>query len=56
MHSGIDGGAVVEPLNDLLGVLSTIVDVDGTVKVSGYSLIVCVCCDGQILRQRACGV
>jgi acetylornithine deacetylase/succinyl-diaminopimelate desuccinylase-like protein len=32
LHSGVDGGAVVEPLNDLLGVLATLVDSRGMVR------------------------
>lgn len=32
LHSGIDGGAVVEPLNDLVGVLATLVDSRGMVR------------------------
>jgi hypothetical protein len=32
LHSGIDGGAVVEPLNDLLGILATLVDSRGMVR------------------------
>ena len=33
LHTGIDGGAVVEPLNDLLGVLATLVDSRGMVLI-----------------------
>ena len=32
LHSGVDGGAVVEPLNDLVGVLATLVDSRGMVR------------------------
>lgn len=42
LHSGVDGGAVVEPLNDLIGVLSTLVDARGMVskKVTGKDMLV----------------
>lgn len=33
LHSGIDGGAVVEPLNDLVGLLATLVDSRGMVRL-----------------------
>jgi hypothetical protein len=33
LHSGVDGGAVVEPMTDLLGVLSSLADSHGQVLV-----------------------
>ncbi|EWM27879.1 zn-dependent exopeptidase [Nannochloropsis gaditana] len=36
LHSGIDGGAVVEPLNDLVGILATLVDARGMVLVPDF--------------------
>lgn len=33
---GVDGGAVVEPLNDLVGVLATLVDSRGMVLVPDF--------------------
>jgi len=41
LHSGIDGGAVVEPLNDLIGIMATLVDSRGMVgsaRGSSYCL------------------
>lgn len=36
LHSGIDGGAVFEPMNDLITVLGTLVDASGVVCVPGF--------------------
>lgn len=36
LHSGVDGGAIVEPLNDLITVLSTLVDSRGIGLVPGF--------------------
>lgn len=36
LHSGVDGGAIVEPLNDLITVLSTLVDSRGVGLVPGF--------------------
>ena len=35
MHTGVDGGAVMEPMNDLLAVLSTFHDASGKVVIPG---------------------
>eukprot|EP00123_Amoebidium_parasiticum_P016955 comp23657_c0_seq1/m.40423 comp23657_c0_seq1/g.40423 ORF comp23657_c0_seq1/g.40423 comp23657_c0_seq1/m.40423 type:complete len:1229 (-) comp23657_c0_seq1:226-3912(-) len=36
LHSGVDGGAVIEPISDLMGVLSSLVDVRGMVMIPGF--------------------
>jgi acetylornithine deacetylase/succinyl-diaminopimelate desuccinylase-like protein/predicted glutamine amidotransferase len=36
LHSGFDGGAIVEPTVDLLGILSTLTDAKGTPIVPGF--------------------
>jgi len=36
LHSGVDGGAIVEPVNDLITVLSTLVDSRGIGLVPGF--------------------
>lgn len=36
LHSGVDGGAIVEPLNDLITILSTLVDSRGIGLVPGF--------------------
>lgn len=46
LHSGIDGGAVVEPLNDLVGLLATLVDSRGMVRLvlDGIMEVEWMCC------------
>lgn len=36
LHSGVDGGAVFEPVNDLLAILGTLVDSSGVSRVRGF--------------------
>ena len=36
LHSGVDGGAVHEPMIDLINTLSGIVDADGVVHIDGF--------------------
>ena len=36
LHSGVDGGAVHEPMIDLINVLSGLVDAAGNVNVKGF--------------------
>jgi acetylornithine deacetylase/succinyl-diaminopimelate desuccinylase-like protein/predicted glutamine amidotransferase len=36
LHSGVDGGAIFEPVSDLLGILSTLVDSHGMALVPGF--------------------
>lgn len=36
LHSGVDGGAIFEPMNDLITVLGSIVDSSGVVCVPGF--------------------
>lgn len=36
LHSGVDGGAVFEPINDLITLLGTLVDASGVVCVPGF--------------------
>jgi acetylornithine deacetylase/succinyl-diaminopimelate desuccinylase-like protein/WD40 repeat protein len=36
LHSGVDGGAIFEPVTDLLGILSTLVDSHGMALVPGF--------------------
>lgn len=37
LHSGVDGGAVFEPVTDLLAILGTLVDASGEVCVPGFN-------------------
>lgn len=37
LHSGVDGGAVFEPMSDLIAVLATMVDKDGNVCIPGFN-------------------
>lgn len=36
LHSGVDGGAIFEPMNDLISILGTLVDASGVVCVPGF--------------------
>lgn len=36
LHSGVDGGAIYEPVSDLLGILATLVDSHGMALVPGF--------------------
>eukprot|EP00050_Salpingoeca_kvevrii_P022695 m.130709 g.130709 ORF g.130709 m.130709 type:complete len:1157 (-) comp9793_c1_seq2:1936-5406(-) len=36
LHSGVDGGAVFEPLTELTTILSTLTDGHGNIKISGF--------------------
>lgn len=36
LHSGVDGGAIFEPMNDLITILGTMVDASGVVCVPGF--------------------
>lgn len=36
LHSGVDGGAIFEPVSDLLGILGTLVDSHGMALVPGF--------------------
>lgn len=36
LHSGVDGGAVLEPMNDLITILGTLVDAGGVVCIPGF--------------------
>lgn len=36
LHSGVDGGAIVEPMNDLLSAVGTMADGSGTVCIPGF--------------------
>lgn len=36
LHSGVDGGAIFEPINDLITVLGTMVDASGVVCIPGF--------------------
>lgn len=36
LHSGVDGGALYEPMNDLITILGTLVDASGVVCVPGF--------------------
>lgn len=47
MHSGVDGGAVFEPVNDLITILSTMVDASGVVCIPGFYDEVRPLCDAD---------
>lgn len=36
LHSGIHGGVISEPLNDLVRLLATLTDADGRVRIPGF--------------------
>lgn len=36
LHTGVDGGALFEPMNDLITILSTLVDASGVVCIPGF--------------------
>lgn len=36
LHSGVDGGALLEPMNDLITILGTMVDASGVVCIPGF--------------------
>eukprot|EP00178_Gracilaria_changii_P007377 TRINITY_DN234_c0_g1_i17.p1 TRINITY_DN234_c0_g1~~TRINITY_DN234_c0_g1_i17.p1 ORF type:complete len:1342 (+),score=132.22 TRINITY_DN234_c0_g1_i17:2494-6519(+) len=36
LHAGVDGGAIFEPMSDLISILSGMVDKDGSVRVPGF--------------------
>lgn len=36
LHSGVDGGATLEPMNDLITILGTLVDAGGVVCIPGF--------------------
>lgn len=36
LHSGVDGGAIIEPVADLVGILATLVDCHGMAHIPGF--------------------
>ncbi|KAI6215074.1 Cytosolic non-specific dipeptidase [Aphelenchoides besseyi] len=40
LHSGVFGGSIHEPMNSLIHILSTLSDVDGTIKVEGLDKLI----------------